>query len=439
MNTNLATHARAGRWPPVPVLCGSGDPASVSRAPSPTGDELQAIINSSGDAIVVVDEEGQICFANPAASRLFGRNREALDGAPFGFPVATGRVEIDILPPGTDPRVVEMQVTHVPWQGRIAHLAILRDMTERKEIEQELHLAARVFDNATEGLLITDHEYRILKINHAFTEITGLAREEIHSQSIRILFDTESQRRDTLEAIQSAVTDSGRWQGEISRRRRDGRPYIARVTVVPVRNDNGEISHFIAILNDITEWKATRERLDQLAYADPLTGLPNRTRFYEKLERAIPGAENRERKLAVLFVDLDAFKPVNDTFGHALGDALLGDVGRRLDACVREEDTVARLGGDEFIVLLSELGSPEDAAVVARKIIHHLSRPFRLQGRTIHIGVSVGIARYPYDGENGDQLVSAADAAMYKAKERGGNVCCFHDGPCKPGPGDRRH
>lgn len=437
---NLIPLATASAVPPAPPVrfCHG---ATAPEGPSPWSDngDLAAIINSSGDAIVVVDDEGQIRFANPAASLLFGRSRADLNGAPFGFPVAPGRIEIDILPPDTDPRVVEMQVTHVPWQGRTAHLAILRDMTERKKIEQELRLAARVFDNATEGLLITDHEYRVLKTNHAFTEITGLAPEEIHSQSIRMLFDTESQRRDTLEAIRSAVNENGRWQGEISRRRDDGRPYSAWTTVVPVRNDSEEISHFIAILNDITEWKATRERLDQLAYADPLTGLPNRTRFYEKLERAIPGAENRHRMLAVLFVDLDAFKPVNDTFGHALGDALLGDVGRRLDACVREEDTVARLGGDEFIVLLSELGSLEDAAVVARKIIQHLSRPFRLQGHTVQIGVSVGIARYPYDGENGDQLVSAADAAMYKAKERGGNVCCFHDGPCQLGPGQRRH
>lgn len=413
--------------PALPVLFGDGGNRTGCTPQNPTAADLQAIIASSSDAILVVDPEGTICFANPAAGALLGRSPDSLRGDPFGFPVAPGHAEIDILPPRAAPRVAEMRVTPVTWRGARALLAMLRDVTERKQTEQELRLAARVFDNATEGLLITDRDNRILKVNHAFTEITGFDAGEINGESIQTLLDSEETHREVLASIQESVFRHGRWEGELAKRRRDGTSYIAWTTVVAVRDEDDEISHFIAIFNDITEWKTARDRLDHLAHIDPLTELPNRTCFYDKLAAAIARAPRQTGSLAVLFVDLDQFKPVNDTRGHAVGDMLLRDVARRLNGGVREGDVVARLGGDEFIVLLPDLRSAQDAAAVARKIIRSLGEPFQVNEHRITIGASVGIALYPRDGRNGDQLVHAADAAMYMAKEHGGGTYAFHE------------
>lgn len=395
---------------------------------------LRSIVDASADAIIVVDEFGILRYSNPAARELFGRDLEALQGTSFGYPVAPGRTEIDILRPAGEPRVAEMHVTDLHWDGGPASLAILRDVTERKGMEEELRLAAQVFDNASEGLLITDDRQRVLKVNPAFMEMSGYPPGEVQGRPLRELLDAEHQDPERLDAIEARVRDTGRWEGELIKRRRDGSTCHTWTTVLAVCDETAEPTHFIVTFEDITRWKEAEQRLDHLAHADPLTDLPNRMAFHEHLTRALAHARRTGEHVAVLFVDLDHFKPVNDALGHGLGDEILQAVAERLRATVRESDLVARLGGDEFIVLVRDIRRPADTSVIAEKIIHAIRQPFRVRGHEVHIGSSVGISVYPDDGDDGEGLVHEADQAMYRAKHRGRGAFAFATEQCETRP-----
>lgn len=403
----------------------AGDGGGDFAGSGPSGDGLRAILEASADAIIVVDSAGVLRYANPAASRLFGRDLQALRGTGFGFPTAPGRTEIDVLPPGEAPRVAEMHVTALSWDGDDASLAILRDVTERKAMEDELRLAAQVFENASEGLLITDAGQRVLKVNPAFMSITGYQPGEVHGRPMGELLDSEHQDPALLETIEAAVRSAGRWEGELVKRCRDGGPCYTWTTVIAVRGEMGQPTHFIVTFEDITRWKEAQQRLDHLAHADPLTDLPNRTAFHQHLDLALGQARRHGDVVSVLFVDLDHFKPVNDALGHAVGDEILQAVAARLRETVRESDLVARLGGDEFIVLVRDIRREADAGIVAQKVIDALQAPFYVRDHEIHIGSSVGIAMYPDDGHDCDGLIHQADQAMYRAKDRGRGLFAF--------------
>ena len=304
----------------------------------------------------------------------------------------------------------------------------LKERDERLAISnRHLRLAAKVFESTFEAIFVTNADQLIESVNPAFTMITGYQAHEVIGKKPAIL---ASGKHDSAfyESMHKALALVGHWQGEIWNRRRDGEIYVQWITINAVKNDAGEVSNYVAVFSDITHRKAAEERLSFLAQHDALTRLPNRVLLEDRLLRAISHAQRNNQKLAVIFLDLVDFKKVNDSFGHHAGDQLLQIVAQKLSACVRAEDTVARLGGDEFVMLLEEISAEDNIPLIAKKILDSLSRPVMLEGREVSVGSSIGISLYPEDGQDVDDLIRNADAAMYQAKMQGGNTFCFYAG-----------
>ncbi|MFA7291973.1 MAG: EAL domain-containing protein [Rhodocyclaceae bacterium] len=280
----------------------------------------------------------------------------------------------------------------------------------------QLRLSARVFAESGEAIAVTDARGGFVSVNRAFTEVTGYRFEEVEGKNPRIL---QSGRHDQAfyAAMWEKMATTGSWQGEVWNRRKSGEIYPEWLNISAVRSPAGEITHYVAIFSDITERKAAQARIEYLAHHDPLTGLPNRSLLRERLEQEVARARRSELKVGVLFLDLDRFKTVNDSLGHAAGDRLLREVSGRLRSCLRESDVVCRQGGDEFIVVLPELRTTTDAAHAARQITHALREPIDVGSRMVHTSFSIGIALYPEDGHTTSALLKAADLAMYHAKE----------------------
>lgn len=285
---------------------------------------------------------------------------------------------------------------------------------------RHLQLAERVIESSLEGIIITDPQLNIQFVNPAFTQLTGYQAEEVIGRSPSIL---SSGRHDAAfyRAMWSTLTSTGRWRGEIWNRRKGGELYLELLTITAIRDDDGQVTHYAGLFTDITQHRLNEERIRQLAYYDALTGLPNRRLLEDRLQHAIRHAHRKQQVLAVMFVDLDHFKAVNDSHGHATGDHLLTEISTRLQSCLREDDTLARLGGDEFIVLLPELDSSEHATRVARRLIEANARPYRCGDALLRVGSSIGISLYPLDGETASSLMEGADEAMYQAKAAGRN------------------
>lgn len=294
------------------------------------------------------------------------------------------------------------------------------DITERRQNEEDMRLAGKVFENTSEGVLVTDEFGNIVFVNKAFERISGYAEEEVIGKNPRILKSGQHQRSYYLEMWQ-VLTESGEWQGEIWNRRKNGEIYPEWLTISAIKDNVGHVVQYAAVFSDLTSRKQHEERIKHLAYHDALTGLPNRYLFLDRLTLALARAHRTGAKIAVLFLDLDRFKDVNDTLGHAAGDMLLKEVGKRLEHCLREEDTVARMGGDEFTVLLPEINDVGDIEIVARKVLEMFTQPLTLEGEEIFITASLGIAVAPEDGQDAQTLLRHADMAMYKSKEQGKN------------------
>jgi diguanylate cyclase (GGDEF)-like protein/PAS domain S-box-containing protein len=297
----------------------------------------------------------------------------------------------------------------------------ITDIAERHERENELRLAATVFNIVDEAMVVTDHDNRIITVNPAFTTITGYLPADVIGKNPRIL-SSGLQSPEFYKNMWDALNIGGNWQGEIVNRRKDGKTYIEWLSIKSVCCKNGNISNYVAAFFDISARKAAEEQMDHLAHFDKLTDLPNRELFADRLRQALAQARRDKESLAIMFLDLDKFKPVNDTLGHSIGDLLLKEVAARLQACMqRESDTVSRIGGDEFMILLSRIEEDRDAVMVAEKILHTLNQLFNIGSHNINISVSIGIAIYPKHGEDADQLIKNADVAMYRAKESGRN------------------
>jgi diguanylate cyclase (GGDEF)-like protein/PAS domain S-box-containing protein len=301
------------------------------------------------------------------------------------------------------------------------------DVTERHRKEQMLNLSKVVFESAEEGILVTDAEQNIVMINPAFSYITGYTSQEVVGKNPRLL-SSGHHNQAFYDGLFETLGKSGVWHGEIANRHKNGRLYIEWLSIRAVTSSEGKITHYVGIFSDITERKENEERMRYLAHYDALTGLPNRTLLLDRLQQALAQARRDHGKLALLFLDLDRFKPVNDTLGHEVGDRLLCEVARRLQEHVRESDTVSRIGGDEFIVLLHGMGQDEDALVVAQKIVDALEKPFMQEsGPPISITASIGIAFYPEHATDESMLIKMADLAMYEAKAAGaGRYQVYH-------------
>ncbi len=303
--------------------------------------------------------------------------------------------------------------------------ALEAEVQQRRKNEDKLALAASVFENSLEGIVITDTKARILDVNSAFENITGYSREEAIGQTPRLL---KSNRHDEsfYQNMWARITQKGMWQGEIWNRRKNGEVYPEWRNITMVKDKHGKPAQYISIFTDITEKKLSEEKIYHLAHYDVLTGLPNRMMFKERLNHSLASAQRNNSLLAVLFLDLDRFKLINDTFGHPTGDLLLKSVSERIHSCLREEDTVGRQSGDEFILILENLKSNNNAAQVAEKILAAINQQLFLDGNEIYPNASIGISLFPNDGTDAATLIKNADSAMYKSKQSGRNTYSFY-------------
>ena len=294
------------------------------------------------------------------------------------------------------------------------------DVTDRHRGEEQRRLALQVFQSSHDAIMITSPKGIILDANQAFYDATGFRREEVIGQPSRLL-DSGHHDREFFRQIFATIAKEGHWLGEIWYRTKAGAISVVLMTISAVRNAGGELTHYVGVFTDITQRKESERRLEHLAHHDALTDLPNRSLFRDRLRQALRKCRREDQPLALLFIDLDRFKEVNDSLGHIAGDQLLIEAARRIAACVRCSDSVARIGGDEFTVALQGLEDREDAAGIAREMTTALSAPFHLGEHVIGISASIGIAMYPDDAEDPDALTHAADQAMYEAKAAGRN------------------
>ena len=388
-----------------------------------------------------LSEQGMIQEANIAAANLLGVSRRTLIMQPFSrfilpedqdifyrhrkllFATATPQVfdlRLDKNDAAPFPAQLMMAVAvTVDADGTPMCLTVVSDITERKNNEERLSQAAAVFENTREGVMITDAGQTVLRVNRAFTAITGYTETEVLGKKSSLL--SSGHHDPGFYADLWAVVDAtGHWQGEIWNRRKDGEIYPQLLSISAVRDATGLVTDYVSVFTDITQIKASEDRLDFLAHHDALTGLPNRLLLFYRLEHDISVARREGLKLALLLLDLDRFKDVNDGHGHLAGDELLQQVAERLSVRLRDADTVSRLGGDEFALILADLTHCQDAAKVAGEIIDAFNEPWRLHnGAEVSIGASIGISLFPENGQNPEELLQQADVAMYQAKNEG--------------------
>lgn len=397
--------------------------------------EYRSVIETSGDGFWLTDGNGVILETNDAYARLSGYSKEELVGMRISDldateqPKDTARRIEEIVRNGSalfesrhrrksgEIWDVEISTSFSPAKGG-RFFVFTRDITERKQNQQELRLVAEVFRNSSEGIVITDPQGVIVKVNDAYCDIMGYARDEVIGAKPS---KVKSERHDHefYRLMWQSLTKDGYWVGEVWDRRKNGEVFPKWLSINAVHDDSGVLTNYVGTFSDISALKGAEQELQQLAYYDPLTRLPNRALFQDRCENEFNTSRRFGYQCAVLFMDLDRFKLVNDTLGHAAGDEMLIEVSQRLLNKVRAADTVARMGGDEFTVLLPRLKNSDAAAVVAQGIIHELLKPLTLRGEEIRVGASIGIAIYPGDGENYATLTRRADAAMYEAKKSG--------------------
>ena len=320
-------------------------------------------------------------------------------------------------------QLVQSLTSSAQQLGRTNH-ALEREVAVRIRAQEQLRLAANVFEGSAEAIMIADAEALLVSVNRAFAEITGYCQEDALGRNPRFLLsdpDDDKFHRQLLDSLSS----TGAWRGEAWGRRKSGDAYPAWCAVSAVRTQDGRITHYVAIFSDVSDRKRAEARIEFLAHHDSLTGLPNRVLLRDRFDQAIAHAARAHTKIALLFLDVDHFKAVNDSLGHPVGDALLRQIAKRLRDCVRAEDTVCRQGGDEFVILLTDVGDTQAASVVAEKVLATLREPLEVDGHSLSTACSLGISLHPDDGEGFDVLLQKADTAMYRAKGSGRNTFRF--------------
>lgn len=412
-----------------------------------TQQRLSDIIEHSPSAIAIQDTRSHFILANRQFKQLFDLGDTDISGKAINeiLPESISEMELaqqrqvldegittsheETLPLRDGPRTfISSRFPLFGSNNRIYGMGcIFTDISERKSMEERLRLAQKVIENTSEAVVITDPGGIIVEINNAYTQITGYEREEVIGLNPRF---SQSGHHDKqfYQAMWSQLADEGYWSGEIWDRRKDGEAFPKWLTINAIYNDDDSVSHYVGIFTDISEKKDTEKKLKNLAFYDPLTGLPNRVFFLERLNEALITSQRHRNRTALLFIDLDRFKDVNDTLGHNAGDELIIQASRRIRRCLRQSDTVARLGGDEFTVILTEISNEASIAYIAQQIIEQLCEPFMIYGTEVYIGASVGISVYPDDSDSSETLLKNADTAMYHAKDNGrGNFQFYRD------------
>ncbi|MDP2901834.1 MAG: bacteriohemerythrin [Methylovulum sp.] len=411
---------------------------------------LRAIIDNEPECIKIVDAQGSLVMMNPAGlAMLEADSSEQVLGKPVLNVIApkyrkayeelhrrviagdSMHMQYEIL--GFKGKCRWLETHAVPMKeanGTIMQLAVTRDITERKKAEQQLRIAATVFESQ-EGMMVTDANNVILQVNKAFTDITGYSAREVVGKDPRML---QSGREEPafFAAMWERINHSGDWNGEIWNRRKNGEIYPQFLTITAVKDPEGTVTHYVGTVTDITLRKSAEEEIQHLAFYDPLTNLPNRRLLQDRLKLALASSYRKCQIGALLFIDLDNFKTLNDTLGHDMGDLLLQQVAERLALCVREADTVARLGGDEFVVMLEDLGmqaieAANQAETIGNKVLAAINQPFLLAGHIYHSTPSIGVTLFSGHEQSVDDLLKNADIAMYQAKTSGRNALRFFD------------
>jgi diguanylate cyclase (GGDEF)-like protein/PAS domain S-box-containing protein len=414
---------------------------------------IKSIINSMPDMMGYWDRELFFRFANPSYIDWFGKSPEEIIGSsvrelmgeklyainkPHIAAAFAGEKQtftrILIKPDGNKGYILGQYIPDINDQGDVVGIFILAvDITPLKQAEAQLELAASVFENTIEGITVTNADGVILSVNPAFTSITGYTAEEAIGNTPRIL---KSNRHDHAFYIDmwNQISANGQWKGEIWNRRKSGEVYLERITITMIRDSDGMPARYVSVFSDITDLWHKDEYLRHLAFHDALTHLPNRSLLMDRLNTQITNASREKTNLALMFLDLDGFKKINDQFGHDVGDDLLKVVAKRLLSVVRESDTVARLGGDEFVVKLTRPENREEVKHIAGRIVADINEPMEFRSQPLQIGISIGIAIYPEHGNTALELVKNADTAMYAAKDAGKNTFFFYEATmdCKP-------
>ncbi|HJW23844.1 MAG TPA: PAS domain S-box protein [Rhodocyclaceae bacterium] len=407
--------------------------------------QFQRAVEQCPVSIIITDTEARIQYVNPKFTEITGYSREEAVGQNPSF------LQSGLTPKPTYDQLWATVRDGEVWTGELCNrrkdgeifwelarilpitdasgqathfLAVKEDITERRREEDQRRLASSVFQSSHDGILIMNARGVIIDVNRAFCAFTGYSREEAVGQSACLL-NSGHQDQDFCQRLFETAADQDYWQGEIWTRTKAGAVSVVLMTVSAVRDRAGEPTQYVGVFTDITQKKETEQHLERLAHYDALTSLPNRGLFRDRLEQAVRKTHRDRHMLALLFIDLDRFKEVNDSLGHLAGDHLLVEAAQRIAACVRSTDTVARLGGDEFTVILPGLENRETVERVARDIVAALAAPFTLGTDTAGVSASIGIALHPADGAEPEALTRAADRAMYEAKARGRNGFCF--------------
>ncbi|QDL56882.1 EAL domain-containing protein [Rhodoferax aquaticus] len=412
---------------------------------SESQERLLAIMNHSVSVVTLKDTSGRYEFVNQRFEEIFNLGADAVIGKTdhqvFGKDIADAlrdhdfdamrqldAVEsVDKVPLANG--AVWLESVRFPVfdrSGAVRSVCLqANDISRKHHADEQLRLAAKVFDRAGEAIVITDASATIITVNDAFTHITGYALADVIGKKPSIL-KSGQHSPDFYAEMWRSLNERGSWQGEIFNCRKNGEVAAEWLTINSVRDENHGIVNYVSIFSDIKAIQSSQRRIEFLATHDELTGLPNRSLLVDRLKHAISNAKRQRKKLAVLFVDLDNFKNINDTLGHDVGDLLLVQATERLHHCVRDSDTLARLGGDEFVAVLGDITLPEVNAI-AQRIVSLLAAPFRANEQSLFVTASIGISMYPDDGVDSVNLLKSADTAMYRAKERGRNQFQFFE------------
>lgn len=401
------------------------------------------MINGFAVHEILLDDAGRPCdyrflAVNPAFERMTGlraeevvgrRVRDLLPDTEAAWISRYGRValtgEADAFESYSSALDKHFEVrAFCPAPGQFA--VTFQDITARKRAETRLKLIASVFEHTQEGIVITDPQAAIIDVNDAFVRITGYDRSELIGRTPAIL---KSGRHgpDFYRAMWLSLHEEKVWRGEIWNRRKNGEMYPEQLTISAVLDDQGATSHYVGIVTDISALKRQAAELERIAHFDALTGLPNRMLLHDRLHQAMARAQRERTRLAVCFLDIDGFKPVNDGYGHGAGDHLLVQLAERLRAEVRGNDTVARVGGDEFILLLADLSEPTACVEILQRILATVGRPFDVAGQRLSVTASIGVTLFPDRSVDSDTLIRQADQAMYRSKQLGKNTYFFYD------------
>jgi len=417
-------------------------------------EKFRLISTAADEAVLIIGPDDKLVYCNPAAERLSGYSQQALlgqaidqtlmptylrDNADIG-PVHSQAPQANALPgrhmdamarrQNGSEFPVSMSLSSIQLGQTWHTLAILRDISHQKRVESELRIASTAF-NIQMGMAITDAKNVILRVNKAFTDITGYRPDEVLGRNPNLL---SSGRHDKAfyQTMFESIAQTGMWAGEIWNRHKDGGIFPEWLTVTAVKDEAGVITNYVSAFSDISERKAAENQIRSLAFYDPLTDLPNRRLLMDRLELAMMVSSRTNQCSALLFIDLDNFKSVNDTLGHHVGDDLLRQVAKRLSATVRSNDTVARLGGDEFVIMLESLGdnasdAAQQADTIGQKVLATLDHDLEFSGVRFHSTASIGVAMFCGLGESIDELLKRADLSMYEAKAGGRNALRFFD------------